>query len=152
MKVLKRDGRREEVSFDKVINRLKFLCSGTTSAGHRFGPSLNIDIIPLAQKVINEIRDGITTRELDEFAASTCASLVMDHPNYTELAGRIIISNHQKNTVTSFVDTIKFLYQNTDEEGEPNPLIAPQTYKTIINNREFFDKTVDYLRDYRINY
>ena len=68
MKVVKRDGSLEDVSFDKVINRIKLLCQGTTKQGQRIGPTLSIDPIRIAQKVINEIRDGITTHELDEFA------------------------------------------------------------------------------------
>ena len=150
MKVIKRDGREEDVSFDKVIKRLQHLCSGKTFDGQVFGRPLDVDIIPLAQKVINEIRDGITTRELDEFAASTCADLVMDHPDYAELAGRISISNHQKNTV-GFVATIKFLYQNTDNHGKPNPMIAANTYKTIIQNKSFFEDMIDDNRDYSFN-
>lgn len=97
MKVIKRDGRREDVSFDKVINRIKFLCQGTTNNGQIIGAPLSIDPIIIAQKVINEIRDGITTRELDEFAAETAASMIMDHPDYGVLAGRICVSNHHEN-------------------------------------------------------
>jgi len=151
MRVIKRDGRKEDVSFDKVIKRLEHLCSGKTYDGQIFGKPLDVDIIPLAQKVINEIRDGITTRQLDEFAASTCADLVMDHPDYAELAGRISISNHQKNTL-GFVATIKLLYQNTDKQGNPNPLIAPSVYKTILQNKMFFEKMIDDNRDYSFNY
>jgi len=151
MKVKKRNGELEDVSFDKVIKRLQHLCSGQTFDGHQFGRKLDVDIIPLAQKVINEIRDGITTRELDEFAAATCADLVLDHPDYTELAGRIIVSNHQKNTV-GFVATIKLLYQNTDTHGQPNPLISAQTYKVILKNKTFFEEMIDDHRDYNFNY
>ena len=101
MKVIKRDGRKEAVSFDKVLQRIELLANGIHKNGDSFAPALDIDVIPVAQKVINEIKDNISTRELDEYAASTCASMVTTHPGYSILAGRIIISNHQKNTLRS---------------------------------------------------
>jgi len=152
MKVIKRDGRSEPVSFDKVLRRLQLLSGGTHKNGDRFSQELEIDVIAISQQVISQIRDGITTKELDEFAASTCANMVMEHPDYAELAGRIIVSNHHKNSLTSFADTVKFLYQNTDTFGKPAPLISQTTYKTVIENREFFDKVIDYDRDFLVDY
>lgn len=154
MKVIKRDGRREDVSFDKVINRIKFLCQGITNNGQTIGPALEIDPIVIAQKVINEIRDGITTRELDEFAADTAASMIMDHPDYGILSGRISVSNHHKNqnTMDSFTDTIKLLYENKDVRGNPAPLIDRTTYKIAINNRDKIQEHINYINDYYFDY
>ena len=154
MKVIKRDGSREDVSFDKVINRIKLLCRGTTKQGNLIGKALTIDPIRIAQKVINEIRDGITTRELDEFAADTSASMIMDHPDYGILAGRICVSNHHKNqnTLDSFTDTIKLLYETKDIRGEPSPLIDRRTYKVAVNYRDKIQEVIDYRRDYNFDY
>ncbi len=152
MEVVKRDGRKEPVSFDKIHDRLKRLAAGTYKDGVRFGPELDVDVTPISQQVIMQIRDGITTKELDEFAADTTAMMVTEHPHYSELAGRIIISNHHKNTRRSFVDTMKDLYANVDVHGNPSPLINNKTYKAIIDNASYFDDLVDYKRDYLINY
>ena len=152
MEVIKRDGRREPVSFDKVLRRLKLLATGVHQNGVRFNRELEIDVTPISQQVISQIRDGITTRELDEFAASTCANLVKEHPDYSELAGRIIVSNHHKNTGGSFVDTIKYLYANRDIHGNPSPLINTVTYKAAIDNRDYLESIIDYNRDFLIDY
>lgn len=151
MKVIKRGGREEEVSFDKILRRLQQLATGTHKDGERFSHELDIDVTPISQQVIMQIRDRISTKELDEFAASTCANMVMEHPDYAEMAGRIIVSNQHKNT-HSLIDTVKFLYQNKDKQGKPSPLIASNTYKTIIDNQKFFEELVDYNRDFLVDY
>lgn len=154
MKVIKRDGEPEDVSFDKVINRIKYLCLGKMKSGDVIGESLSIDPITIAQKVINEIRDGITTRELDEFAAKTAASpsMLLKHPDYGILAGRIIISNHHKNTLNSFADTIKLLYENLDSTSNPSPLISRQVYKLATRHRVKIQNKINYKRDYNFDY
>jgi len=103
-------------------------------------------------KVISQIKDKITTKELDEYAARTCAARVITHPDYAELAGRIIVSNHHKNTQNSFVDVIKFLYGNTDPHGKPSPLIGQKTYKVILDHKEYFEKIINYDRDFMVDY
>jgi len=152
MKVIKRDGTEEVVSFDKVITRIKFLCDGTSKSGEYIGSPLDIDPVTVAQKVINEIRDGITTCELDEFAAKTAASMLLDHPDYGILSGRIIVSNHHKNTLNSFTDTVKLLYENKDINGAPSPLIDRQTYKIALHYRTSIQEKINYLRDYNFDY
>ncbi len=152
MKVIKRDGRREEVSFDKVLRRLKLLCSGKHKNNRKFAEPLEIDITSISQKVINEIKDAITTTELDEYAATICASMTMEHPDYAILAGRIIISNHQKNTLSSYADTIKFLYQNVDHDGNPSPLISHRAYKSVLDHKTEIELMLDYDRDFKINW
>src|SRR3972149_3346917 len=153
MKVIKRDGTHEDVSFDKVIRRIKLLCDGIIKQGMEpTHHALQIDPIKIAQKVINEIRDGITTTELDEFAARTSASMLLEHPDYGVLAGRIIISNHHKNTFVSFSDTMRFLYEKKDHHNKSTPLIDRSTYKVIMNNRDKLDNVIDYAKDYNIDY
>jgi ribonucleoside-diphosphate reductase alpha chain len=152
MEVIKRDGRREPVSFDKIHQRLKLLAQGTYKDGVRFGRELDVDVTPISQQVIMQLKDGITTSKLDEFAADTTAMMTLEHPEYTELAGRIVISNHHKNTRRSFVDTMKDLYTNKDASGKPSPLIDNHTYKAIMDNAVYFDNLVDYRRDYLIDY
>jgi ribonucleoside-diphosphate reductase alpha subunit len=118
----------------------------------RFGRELDVDVTPISQQVIMQLKDGITTSKLDEFAADTTAMMTLEHPEYTELAGRIVISNHHKNTRRSFVDTMKDLYTNKDASGKPSPLIDNHTYKAIMDNAVYFDNLVDYRRDYLIDY
>jgi ribonucleoside-diphosphate reductase alpha chain len=152
MKVIKRNGRTENVSFDKVLKRLQLLANGRHTNDETFGNPLDIEVIPIAQKVISEIRDGISTRRLDEFAAETCADMVRFHPDYNTMAGRIIISNHQKNNPQSFEYTIRVLYEHKDHLGISAPLIANDIYKIIIENKKIIENMIDYSRDFRIDF
>ena len=105
MRVKKRDGQLQEVSFDKVIKRLKHLCE--------MRPILdNIDVTEIAQKVCARIYDGVSTGELDELAGEQCTQKSVDHIEYSKLASRIIISNNHKTTSPSFSETIYILYNN----------------------------------------
>ena len=144
MKVKKRNGSQEEVSFDKVINRLKKLCAEE--------PKIDLDIINIAQKVVNRIYDGVKTTELDELAARTCASAITEDPKYGELASRIIISNNHKNTSPSFSETIYMLYHNKNIFGKSAPLIADDVYKLVMNNKSKLNDVIDYSRDFNFDY
>jgi len=88
MQVIKRTGRKEDVSFDKITARLKKLCYGLDS---NF-----IDPIEISKRVIQGLFDGVTTTELDNLAAETAASLATEHPDYANLAARLAISNLHK--------------------------------------------------------
>ena len=112
MKVVKRDGESEDVSFDKVLKRLKQLSS-----------DLDVDVFDISQKVCGRIYNGVNTSELDELAAQLCSSMMIDKPDYGKLAARIIISNHHKNTSPSFSETIHIMYKNKDVEGNSSPLV-----------------------------
>ena len=105
MKVVKRDGESEDVSFDKVLKRLKQLSS-----------DLDVDVFDISQKVCGRIYNGVNTSELDELAAQLCSSMMIDKPDYGKLAARIIISNHHKNTSPSFSETIHIMYKNKDKK------------------------------------
>jgi ribonucleoside-diphosphate reductase alpha chain len=141
MRVIKRNGEMEDVSFDKVLNRLKNLSSGLT-----------IDVSEIAQKVCSRIYDGVKTYELDELAAHLCSSMSIEHPDYSLLASRIIISNHHKNTSPSFSETIQVLYNNVDNHNNPIPLVSEELYNIVIKNKEKLNTIIDYQRDYLFDY
>lgn len=134
MRVLKRNGTFEDVSFDKVLNRLLILASS----------QLNVNCYELAQKVCSRIYDGVKTSELDELAAYMCSSLIVEHPDYGELASRISTSNHHKNTSPSFSETITMLYAAG--------LISTELYNTVLANKEKLNNIIDYKRDYLFDY
>ncbi|MFZ7152271.1 MAG: ribonucleoside-diphosphate reductase subunit alpha [Bacteroidota bacterium] len=140
MYVLKRDGRKEAVRFDKVTARIQKLA---------YGLSEHVDPFLVAQKVIEGIYDGVTTTELDNLAAETAASLTTRHPDYALLASRIAISNLHKNTKKSFSQTMKDLYEYIDPHtNKTAPLIADDVFKIIWDNREVLDSTIIYDRDF----
>jgi len=142
MRVLKRDGAHEDISFDKIRKRIHNLCTGLTE----------VDADAISQRVISRIYDGVKTSELDELAAQMCASLVTDHPNYGVLASRIIISNHHKNTSPSFSEAMGLLYNATDVRGERNPLISDELWEIILTHNVKLNTIVSYDRDYDIDY
>jgi ribonucleoside-diphosphate reductase alpha subunit len=144
MKVIKRSGSIEEVSFDKIICRIKSLCE--------VEPKLEIDPTDIAQQVISEICDGIKTTELDEEAAKKCAYMVTIDPAYGELASRIIISNNQKSTSNSFSETVTTLYNNTDIHGKSVPLVSDGLYKIVMDNKYKLNDVIDYSRDFNFDY
>lgn len=133
MRVIKRSGETEDVSFDKVLKRIKNLSSGLT-----------IDPYDIAQKVCTRIYNHVSTAELDELAAHICSSLIIEHPDYGELASRIIISNHHKNTSPSFSETINALFH----EG----LVSRELYETVFKYKEKLNSYLDYARDYSFDY
>ena len=143
MYVTKRDGNREIVSFDKILKRIKTI-------GMEVG--IKINYTTLVMKVIDQLYDGISTTKIDELSAEQCASMASIHPDYSVLAGRIIVSNHHKNTTSSFSEVMSQLYEYYDKHGKPSPLISRDLYFLINNNNEKYDKLCDYSRDYLIDY
>ncbi|MDH5599650.1 MAG: ribonucleoside-diphosphate reductase subunit alpha, partial [Cyclobacteriaceae bacterium] len=145
MLVLKRDGRRESVKFDKITARIEKLC---------YGLDMNyIEPIEVAKKVINGIYDGVTTVELDNLAAETAASLTTTHPDYALLAARIAISNLHKVTSKSFSNTMKRLYTYIDPiTGENAPLISKEVYGVIKKHAALLDSTIIYDRDFSYDF
>jgi len=141
MRVLKRNEEYEDVSFDKVLMRLKKLSS-----------DLNINVSEIAQKVCTRIYDGVKTCELDELAAYLCSSMSIDNPDYSTLASRIIISNHHKNTSPSFSETVQILYDNKDIHGEHSPLVSEELYDIVCKNKEKLNNYIDYQRDFLFDY
>lgn len=145
MLVIKRDGRRESVKFEKITARIDKLS---------YGLDLNFVNVPeVAMKVINGIYDGVTTVELDNLAAETAASLTTKHPDYALLAARIAISNLHKTTSKSFFNTMKRLYTYEDPKtGENASLISKEVFEVIKKNAELFDSSIIYDRDFNYDY
>ncbi|MBD1392437.1 ribonucleoside-diphosphate reductase subunit alpha [Mucilaginibacter glaciei] len=143
MFVVKRDGRKESVKFDKITARIEKLCYGFKL----------VDPIDVAKKVIEGLFDGVTTSELDNLAAETAASLTIKHPDYALLASRIAVSNLHKNTVKSFSETMRNLYEYIDPKtGKDASLLADDVYEVIKNNAELLDSTIIYDRDFGFDY
>lgn len=144
MIVVKRDGSKATVRFDEITKRIEDLCVGLS-------PLLRPTEV--AQKVIQGMSEGITTQELDNLAAEIAASLSTHHPDYGNLAARIIISNLQKSTSHSFVNTMKRLYTHVDEKtGENAPLISAETWKIVHQNAALLDKAIVHERDFLYDY
>jgi ribonucleoside-diphosphate reductase alpha chain len=142
--VIKRDGRREAVKFDKITARVKKLCYGLDPI---------VDATQVTLKVIDGIFDGVTTSELDNLTAEVAATMTVRHPDYAQLASRIAVSNLHKNTKKSFSETMKDLYDYIDPKtGEAAPLLADDVHELIQKNAETLDSAIIYDRDFRYDY
>ncbi|WP_295773328.1 ribonucleoside-diphosphate reductase subunit alpha [uncultured Mucilaginibacter sp.] len=145
MFVIKRDGRTESVKFDKITARIEKLCYG-------LNPHL-VDAVDVAKKVIEGLYDGVTTSELDNLAAETAASLTTKHPDYAQLASRIAVSNLHKNTIKSFSETMRKLYNYKDPKtGRNASLIADDVWAVIEANADILDSSIIYDRDFGFDY
>jgi len=145
MHVIKRDGRKETVKFDKITARIEKLCYGLDA---RF-----VSPVDVAKKVIDGLYDGVTTAELDNLAAETAASLTVKHPDYALLAARVAVSNLHKTTQKSFSSTIKRLYQYIDAKtGENAALISKETWDVVRKNAMLLDSAIIYDRDFGYDY
>lgn len=144
MHVIKRDGRREAIKFDKITSRIQKLC---------YGLSQHVDPVAVAMRVIEGLYDGVTTVELDNLAAETAASMAVRHPGYAQLAARIAVSNLHKNTDKSFSGTMRQMHQYVNPKtGKKAPLIADDVMEIIEKNAELLDSTVIYDRDFSYDY
>ena len=141
--VIKRNGIKEEVSFDKVTRRIKKLSIDLSN---------EVNPILVAQKVCSQIYNNVSTTELDELAAQICISMETTHLDYGVLASRIIISNNQKCTSPSFSETIYILYNNKDRNGNKCPLIADDIYDIVMRNKDKINSALNYERDYLFDY
>lgn len=143
MRVTKRNGELEEIAFDKIQTRLKKLGQEA---------SININYHQLVIKVIDQLYDKISTTEIDELAAEQCESLSTLNPDYGILASRIIISNHQKNSKSSFSEVVEDLYVCQDVHGEHRPLVSEQLWVYVQKYQVKLDNLIDHSRDYLIDY
>ncbi|MGB3869098.1 MAG: ribonucleoside-diphosphate reductase subunit alpha [Flavobacteriales bacterium] len=144
MYVIKRDGRREAVKFDKITARVKKLCYGLDPI---------VDATQVTLKVIDGIYDGVTTTILDNLTAEVAATMTVRHPDYAQLASRIAVSNLHKNTKKSFSETMKDLYEYIDpKSGEHAPLLSDDVHALIQKNAELLDSAIIYDRDFRYDY
>lgn len=144
MYVIKRDGRREAVKFDKITARVKKLC---------YGLDPMVDATQVTLKVIDGIFDGVTTTELDNLTAEVAATMTVKHPDYAQLASRIAVSNLHKNTKKSFSETMKDLYTYLDPKtGAPAALLADDVHALIQDNADLLDSAIIYDRDFSYDY
>ena len=144
MYVLKRDGRKEPIMFDKITARIKKLC-------YSFNPL--VDPVRVAMRVIEGLYDGVTTSELDNLAAEIAATMTTTHPDYASLAARISVSNLHKNTIKSFSETMKDLHDYVNPiTGKEASLISDKVYKVIKKNAEELDSKIIYNRDFGYDY
>ena len=144
MYVVKRDGRKEPVMFDKITARVRKLCYGLNGL---------VDPVKVAMRVIEGLYDGVTTSELDNLAAEIAATLTTAHPDYAKLAARISVSNLHKNTKKSFSETMKDLYEYVNPRtGKKAPLLSEEVYKVVMDNAEKLDSTIIYNRDFGYDY
>ena len=144
MHVIKRSGKKEVISFDKILKRIK-----TTGKGLELK---NVIYAQLSMKVIDQLKDNISTSDIDELTAQQCASMASKHPDYTKLASAITISNLHKNTETSFYNTVKKLYDFRDINNNKYRLIHDNVMATVEKYRVELDEMIDYKRDFLFDY
>ena len=144
MFVVKRDGRKEPMMFDKITARVRKLCYGLNNL---------VDPVKVAMRVIEGLYDGVTTSELDNLAAEIAATMTTTHPDYARLAARISVSNLHKNTKKSFSETMTDLYEYVNPRtGKKAPLLSDEVYKIITDNADKLDSTIIYNRDFGYDY
>jgi len=144
MYVVKRDGKKEPVMFDKITARVKKMCYGLNKI---------VDPVKVAMRVIEGLYDGVTTPELDSLAAEIAATMTTAHPDYAKLAARIAVSNLHKNTKKSFSETMVDLYEYVNPRtGKKAPLLSDEVFKIITDNAEKLDSTIIYSRDFNYDF
>ncbi len=144
MFVVKRDGRKEPIMFDKITFRVRKMCYGLNEL---------VDPVKVAMRVIEGLYDGVTTSELDNLAAEIAATMTVAHPDYAKLAARISVSNLHKNTKKTFSEVITDLHDYVNPRtGKEASLIADDVYKVIMDNKEKLDSTIIYNRDFNYDY
>ncbi len=145
MFVITRTGRREPLDTNQITRRLQTLINRSPKIPH-------VNPYELMLEVCKGLKSGITTYEIDEYAANASASLSITNPYYLKIAGRIAIDNHQKNTQRSFVDKMRKLYLNQDDNGDIHSLISSDFFKYIEEHQDFLEKTLDYNRDFALDF
>jgi len=143
MRVIKRSGELEDLTFDKILNRIR-----------KLGQEANIHINyqSLVMKVIDQLYDKIPTSKIDELAAEQCAVMSTNHPDYGTLAGRIVVSNHQKNTDPIFSNVMKELYKFTDIHGRNKPLVSESLWEFVKIHEKELNEMIEHDRDYLIDF
>ena len=141
MQVVKRNGRRENVAFEKVQERIQKASVG-----------LAVNVVKVAQEVLSRIVDGITTTELDTITANFAYSWSTTHPDYAELAAQIAISNHQKNTPSSLLAVVERLVAVTDKNGQNASILDEEFVRVVRENHERIESKIDYSRDFVLDF
>lgn len=145
MYVIKRDGKRENVHFDKITSRINKLCYG-------LDPD-HVDAAIISQKVVQGVYPGVTTVELDELAAQTAASMATQHPEYSVLAARISVSNLHKQTSKVFSDVVELLHSHIHPKTkQPSPLVSHELHEIVSQHKDRLNSAIIYDRDYNYDY
>lgn len=141
--VVKRNGEKEKTNYKKIENRV-----------YKLGQEAGIDInySELVRKVVATFHNGITTTEIDLETAKYCESKFTSHPNYCDLAARIVISNHQKNTNESFLQVVTQLWNFRDCADDHRPLVSKSLYEIAVKRESEINVMIDHKRDYLIDY
>ncbi|QNJ97707.1 ribonucleoside-diphosphate reductase subunit alpha [Constantimarinum furrinae] len=144
MNVIKRDGRKEPIMFDKITARVRKLCYGLNEL---------VDPVKISMRVIEGLYDGVTTSELDNLAAEVAATMTTSHPDYARLAARISVSNLHKNTKKTFSEVMTDLYTYVNPRtGKKAPLLSDEVYEIIMKHADELDSTIIYNRDFGYDY
>jgi len=143
MRVTKRNGLSEDVSFDKILARVKLL-----GKDH----NISINYTKLVMKVIEQLYDNIDTSRIDELTAEQAASMSIQHPSYGKLAGVLVISNLHKKTKDNFVETMNELYDFKDVNNKSSPLVSYEYIKIVNKYSNILNNIIDYQCDYLIDY
>jgi ribonucleoside-diphosphate reductase alpha chain len=143
MRVIKRNGQLEDLTFDKILNRIR-----------KLGKQANIHINyqSLVMKVIDQLYDKIPTSKIDELTAEQCAVMSTNHPDYASLAGRIVVSNHQKNTDPVFSNVMKYLYEFKNIHGDNKPLVSNNLWRFLQRHETVLNEMICHDRDYLIDF
>ena len=154
--IIKRDGSKEVVSFDKILRRVKALGTSTadpsSTTSYESKAKLNVNYSQLVMKVVDQLYNNMPTYIIDELTAEQCTSLITKHPDYGTLASRIIVSNNHKNTTPLFHKAMEALYHFKDVHGVHSPLIHKDIWTLSQAHSEFFQSFLDYSRDYLLDY
>ena len=146
--VIKRNGDKEIVSFDKILRRIKNLANDKT-----LGKNIQkVNYTSLCRKIIDRTYNNITTKEIDELTAEQCASLTTIHSDYGTLASRVLISNHQKNTDSNFYNICNNLYNCKDINGDSAPLLSDKFMVVVEKHKDEFQNMLDFKRDFLLDY
>lgn len=145
MYVVKRDGKKQPVSFDKITKRIGKLCDGLNKQ--------YVDPVVVAQGVVRGLFSGVTTSELDNLASETAAYMSTEHPDYAKLASRIAISNLQKDTPDSFSKVIDLLYAYIDPKSNlPAGFISEKLYQKVKLHEKKINDYINHSRDFNFDY
>ncbi|KAG0680441.1 ribonucleotide-diphosphate reductase subunit rnr1 [Pichia californica] len=145
MNVIKRDGRKVPVQFDKISSRLEKLAYGLDTK--------HVHPSAITQRIISGVYDGVTTVELDNLAAETAAYMTTIHPDYATLAARVAISNLQKQTTKKFSEVVDKLYKYVDpKNNKHSPMISAKTWEIVQKKADILDNAIHYDRDFSYNY
>ena len=144
MYVVKRNGYRQQISFDKVTKRISNLVDELDI--------IDVEVHKVAQATVARLYNGITTKQIDELSAKICASYAADNPEYSKLGGAICISNLQKNTKGNFCQVVDLLWNHVDENGKSQPIVNKELLQVMKGNRKAINDKIDYSRDFKIDY